>query len=259
MDYSVGFRRWIGRLLGVAACCLLLQAGTARGDLVLRVSYAGTDFDFAAGGVDTLTLSQAELDTLNADLAFLGADFEFNALAGTTTSPDGNPGTLTVTSKITSLLATTDTVDVLATSTDYDPGGLNTPVIMNSSNSDTYTLAPIVTNNTAFTSWFNPGNAEFAQEQVSPVVALASANPNSDSQSANAAHTPILGVQGALYGLTNLTTINIDATGAGTVIGTNGTTVVIAAVPEPASLALVAGLLPLGAIVLVRRRTTRRG
>jgi len=259
-DYSVGFRRWIGRLLAVAACSLLLQVGSARGDLILRVSYQGNDFDFFKMGTSG-TLSDAELLGLNSALTgVFGANFEFTSLAGTSTSPDGNPGVLTVDGAIRSLGAiASDEVDVFVTSTDYDPGGpLNAPISLNSSASDTFTLAPDDVNFTEFTSYFNPSNTEFATDVPSPLITLVSQNdPGQDvnSQSDTAPLTPLSGLGGATYGLTNLTSIFISTPGSGTVIDFQGTTTVnVAVIPEPASLALVAGALPLAVLALRRRR-----
>lgn len=248
-------RRLAGRLAAVAVCGLGLLGGTdANAALVIRVTYAGSDFDFTGAG--SLTLTPGELATLNGDLAMLGAEFEFAALAATSSSPSGNPGVLAQSALINAEEPTTDTVIITVTDTDYVTGLPTFRMDSSSSSTFTNTQAPPDTTETAFTSWFNPNNMEFDKQEVSPTVTLTSTGGlGNNSQSGDAAPTAISAQ--TTYGLTNEVVITIGpqfSTAADSVIQHQGSTTVVGIIPEPATVAMLLGILPLGAVRLLRRR-----
>ena len=99
----------------------------------------------------------------------------------------------------------TGSVTVLASDVDYNLPNIP-PGTMHSSASNTYFNATAGDTST-FQSWFNPSNTLGAQEVASPLVTLTSSAANPNSQSADAAPTPV--TLTTPYGLTNQMVITL--------------------------------------------------
>jgi hypothetical protein len=142
---------------------------------------------------------------------------------------------------------------VLASDVDYvQPDGVSRT--LSSSASNTYTNADAGDSN-VFKSWFNGSNTLGALETPSPSITLVSTagNPNSEGSDA----TPIPVSLADPYGLTNRVVIGLSGGQPGTAsrdAWTGATVVVARAIPEPSSMSLLLGALPVLVMVVRRRR-----
>lgn len=250
-----------GRLLLGVACGLgmmALAAGEARAaSLTLTVSES-------AGGASIAIADNSALDTnpavgvIDVNVALLNPSL--NNYTFTSLSANSNaPGTATVgalSQNGTAVLNTgsgTGSLTITASDVDYNlptgPAGR-----LASSASNTYTHANNG-NTTTFTSWYNPSNTLNATDVASGTVNLIAASPpDPNSHSGNGTPT-ITTPLTTPYGLTNTTVITLTGGSPGAAAQdqfTGSTT--LAAVPEPASLALMLTAVPVTLFGALRRR-----
>jgi len=248
-------------LMGVA-CGLSMLALTAiearAGSLEILVTESGgptipiTD----NGALDT----DPAIGVINANTTLLNlslVNYQFTA-AGLGANSN-SPGTTTVGSLVQNgnvqlLIGGTGSITIVATDVDYSlpaPG----PGSLHSNNGNNFANGS-AGDSQGFTSWYNPSNGLAATDVPSPTIGFVSTGPIGNSHSADAAATPITLVNP--YGLTNSTTITLTGgtPGALSQVGWTGTTQVIStAIPEPASMALMLGVLPVLVIGIRRRKT----
>jgi len=242
-----------------AACTLGLFASAARaGSLELLVTETGgptipiTD----NGALDTdPTVGVINTNTTLLNLSLV--NYQFTNLGAASNSPGATIGAF-LAQQGTAVLTPggTGSVTILATDVDYSlpTGGAGASRNMASSASNTYTNAT-AGNTDVFQSWFNPSNGLAAKEVASPVITLTSsaANPNSQGADAAATSVPLT----SPYGLTNekIVTLTGGTPGAAAQDAYTGATVITAsAIPEPASMALMLGALPVLVFAMRRRR-----
>jgi hypothetical protein len=241
-------------LMGVA-CTLGMFAFEARaGSLEILVTETGgptipiTD----NGALDT----DPTVGVINANTTLLNlslVNYLFTDLSSASNSPGGALVAFLVQQGTAVLIpGGTGSVTVLATDVDYSlPAGARE---MASSASNTYTNAT-AGDTDKFQSWFNGSNGLAAKETPSPVVTLTSSAANPNSQSDNAAHVPVS--LASPYGLSNekVVTLTGGAVGATAHDAWTGSTVIIASpIPEPASMSLMLGVLPVIVLAIRRRK-----
>jgi len=244
--------RSMALLMGVA-CTLGLFAFEARaGSLEILVTETGgptipiTD----NGALDTdPTVGIINTNTTLLNLSLV--NYQFTNLSAASNSPGSSSAAFLVQQGTAALIpGGTGSLDVLATDVDYSlPAGART---MASSASNTFTNAT-AGNTDTFQSWFNGTNGLAAKETPSPMVVLTSSAANPNSQAADAAPVPV--PLTSPYGLTNekVVTLTGGTPGATAHDAWTGATVIIASpIPEPASMSLMLGVLPV--IVLAMRR-----
>jgi hypothetical protein len=228
------------------------------GSLTLLVSETGgptvpiTD----NGALDT----DPAIGVINANATLLNlflVNYQFTALGAQSNSPGSlTVGTISQDGTVQLLLGGTGSIFILASDVDYAlPGGSSRTLL--SSASDTYTNAN-KGNSQEFTSWFNASNTLGAKELSSPTVTLASSSsivPNSHSGDA----APTGATLSTPYGLTDQMVISLSggALGALAQVQFAGSTAVTdAAVPEPASIALLG--IGMTALLAFRRHFKKR-
>lgn len=244
--------RSMALLMGVA-CTLGLFAFEARaGSLEILVTETGgptipvTD----NGALDTdPTVGIINTNTTLLNLSLV--NYQFTNLSAASNSPGSSSAAFLVQQGTAALIpGGTGSLDVLASDVDYSlPAGART---MASSASNTFTNAT-AGNTDTFQSWFNGTNGLAAQETPSPMVVLTSSAANPNSQAADAA--PVSVPLTSPYGLTNekVVTLTGGTPGAAAHDAWTGATVILASpIPEPASMSLMLGVLPV--IVLAMRR-----
>jgi len=229
------------------------------GTLEMIVSSGATTFDVLDNGPLDTNPAVNQIQALATGLVF--PDFNIVGLNASTNNPGAaNPAgaVLTVGGEVQrSTGGGAATLSVVVTDTDYTIP-LGSQLTLNSSNSATFSAVP-AGGTSAFTSWFNPSNTPGAMDVPSPTGTLTSTSTNVNGSSNTAAPTPV--GSSNPYGLTNETVITVGgATGAGipdVVFG--GSTQVLNAVPEPASLSLLAAGLPLAIWGWIKRRRLSLG
>jgi hypothetical protein len=248
----------LGALCGLG--CLGFAMGEARaGSLELLVTETGgptipiTD----NGGLDTdPTVGVINVNTTLLNLSLV--NYDFTVLGANSNSPGTSANGLVSQSGTAQLLpGGTGSITTLASDVDYSLPNIP-PGSMKSSASSTFTNATSGNIDT-FQSWFNGSNTLAAKETPSPIVTLFSTADNPNSQSGNAAPTPIS--LNTPYGLTNENVITLTggAPGAQAQDQYTGstTTVMTSAVPEPTSMALMLATLPVWIFGVMRRRKAK--
>lgn len=254
-------RKGRGHFLMGVACGLgmmALAASEARAaSLTITVSES-------AGGASVTIDDNGALDTnsaigiIDANAASLNGNlnnYSFSGLSATSNAP-GSVDQALLQQTGTAVLSSggTGSVTVLVSDVDYNLPGAG-PGRLLSSASNTYTGATNGDSH-AFTSWFNPSNTGGATDQPSPTVTLTALSPpDPNSHSGDAAPTPV--TLTVPYGLTNSSTITLTAAGASDQF-TGSTTITSSAIPEPASLALLATAVPFTLLGAYRRRKAAR-
>jgi hypothetical protein len=249
---------WI--LSGVAVLATLAAAPSARADFDIMISSGGTTIFQSIDNTleddnpttDQIGLSSAALSDLNAALSGAGLTLQFTSLAATTNRGSSSPfANLTVNGEVQGI----GTVEIAVSATDYNfPAGTVTTI--NSSGAETFTGAGDDTNG-LFTSYFNQSNTQDARETATGTLFFAPTPGTTVSSSMGTliSGTLPLVIPGATlpYSLTNVTTLNVTGD-ANTKLQFQGTTTVTAAVPEPASMALML----FGGAALAARKIRRR-
>jgi hypothetical protein len=249
-------------ILGVA-CGLGMLAFEGRAARAASLELIVTE----SGGAPITIGDNTSLDTdptvgvINVDtnpatgINLLLTNYMFTALGANSNSPGTAAlGFLSQNGTAQLLLGGTGSITVLASDIDYNRPNVP-PGTMHSSASNTYTNAT-AGNTDTFQSWFNGTNTLGAKETPSPVVTLTSTAGNPNSQSGDAAPTPITLV--TPYGLTNQKVITLTGGAVGALAQdqyTGSTTITGGTViPEPASMALMLTALPVAVFGVVRRR-----
>jgi hypothetical protein len=190
------------------------------------------------GGLD----SDPTIGVINANATLVNlslVNYQFTALGAQSNSPGAlSVGTISQNGTVQLLLGGTGSVSILATDVDYSlPGGSSRTLL--SSASDTFTNADKGSSQ-GFTSWFNSSNTFAAKESSSPTVTLNSSSSFPNSHGGDA--TPAAATLSAPYGLTDQMVISLSGGALGALAQAQfaGSTVITdAAVPEPASIALL--------------------
>src|SRR4051794_10481801 len=227
-----------------AASLTLTLTESAGGATVSILDNTALDTDPTVGVIDVVTTS----------LNPLLSNYLFAALGATSNAPGtSTQAALTQDAALRPIPGVgTGSISITASDVDYNlPSGPSG--FLQSSASDTYTNA--LTGSHAFTSWFNPSNTLNATDVPSSTVTLLAVNPpNPNSHSGDAPVTPV--TLTAPYGLTNTAVITL--TGGTTdlpwQIRIVGSMIVSAAIPEPASLALMLTAVPVTLFGALRRR-----
>jgi len=192
----------------------------------------------------------------NTGLNFLLDNYQFTQLGANSNSPGGgNTGFVTQTGVAQLLLGGTGSITVLASDVDYQvpPAG---PGTLHTSSTAEFTNATNGNTN-GFQGWYNPTNTLGNKEVPSPApvtLSTATGQPAADPHMGQT-NTPIALVNP--YGLTNQTVITLTGGSAGALAQDRfgGTAQTFSApIPEPASMALMLGALPVLVFGLMRRR-----
>jgi len=251
--------RSMALLMGVA-CTLGLFTFEARGGpLTITVQETGgLPITIQDGGA--LDLDMAEVGVILVNTTLLNANpelanYRFAALGANSNSPgDATDGFLSQNATVQLRLGGTGSVTVIASDNAYQfPNGATRT--MQSSASSTYTSAT-AGNTEVFTSWFNPNSVVGAKQIASGDVTNTSSAVNPNSQSGDAPPTTPLPLTNP-YGLTNQMVITLTGGSAGALAQNQyaGATAVIAAtIPEPASMTLMLGVLPVLVFGMRRRK-----
>jgi len=245
-------------LMGVA-CTLGMFTFEARGGpLTITVQETGgLPITIQDGGA--LDLDLAEVGVILVNTTLLNADpelinYRFAALGANSNSPGNTAdGFLSQNATVQLRLGRTGDVTVIASDNSYNfPNGLTRT--MNSSASSTYTNAT-AGNKEVFTSWFNPNSTVGAKQIASLDVTNTSSAANPNSQSGDAPPTTPLPLTNP-YGLTNQMVITLTGGSAGGLAQNqySGSTAVTASIPEPASMTLMLGVLPVLVFGMRRRK-----
>jgi hypothetical protein len=243
-------------LMGVACGLgmMALAASEARAaSLIITVSESvgGASVTIDDNGALDTNLAIGVIDVAAGSLNGNLNNYTFSGLSASSNSP-GDPTQAFLKQLGTAVLndGGTGSVTVLASDVDYNIPGAG-PGSLFSSASNTYTNAANG-DSQGFTSWFNPSNALGATEVTSPTVTLTALTPpNPNSHSGDAATTPV--TLTVPYGLTNSTTLTLTVAGSSNQF-TGATTITASAIPEPASLALLASAVPFTLLGAYRRR-----
>jgi hypothetical protein len=214
------------------------------------------------GATSYVILDEGPLDTLLAPppdnvnkiqavaAALLFPDYKVIGLSASTNNPGDSTGAnLTLGGHVQRLTSgAAPALIVSVTDTDYTaaPGGH-----LQSSASNTFTAAPTGDTRT-FVSYFNPSNTAYATDvPQGPQVPLSFTSSGMALNSHGASAATVGVPSTSLYGLTSVSTITLSAAGADLVFG--GSTQ-ITAIPEPASMVLLALGVPLVVFTLGRKR-----
>jgi len=252
------------RFLCGIACALMLAANVSNAragslELIVTESGGGGPIVIADGSVfDTsilpgvITVDTSLLNTFLVSYQFSDLGALSNALTA------GAVASLSQTGTVELLFGSpASTISVVATDIDWSSpsGGVAT---LNSSTSNTFTHTD-AGNTQTFQSWYNPSNALAGMEVPSSLLLLTSTGAAPNSHADDSPDT--LAASAKPFGLTNELIINLTG-GTSTAQSkdqfTGSTTLITSgAVPEPASLALMAIGLPLTVIgIRYRRRKT---
>jgi len=225
-----------------AASLTLTITESAGGASVQILDNTALDLDPTVGVIDVNTPG----------LNPLLANYSFTALGATSNAPGSSEqAALTQDGTARLIVGSTGSITITASDVDYNlPTGAGGT--LNSSSSDTFTNAT-AGNSHSFTSWFNPSNTLNATDVPSPTVPLLSGASSPNSQSGDAAPTPV--TLTAPYGLTNSAVITLTGgtSARPAQIQFTGSTT-ISAIPEPASLALMLTAVPVTLFGALRRR-----
>ena len=207
-----------------------------------------------------VNLIQAASASLNTGIF---PDFTIVGLNASTNNPGAdNPvgATLTVGGEIQRTTpGAAATLTITVTDTDYViPSGAPPTLELHSSNSSTFTNVP-KGDTSQFTSWFNPSNLPYATDVASPTLTLTSTGVTLNSSASTA--VPVTTGSILAYGLTNTTVITLGGEDGSLVpdVVFGGSTQILSAVPEPASLSLLAAGLPLAIWSWYKRRRLSLG
>jgi len=245
-------------LMGVACTLGMFAAGARAGSLEILVTETGGSTipiaDNSALDTDP-TVGVINVDTSPASgINLLLVNYQFTQLGAVSNSP-GSAGTgfVTQTGIAQLLLSGTGSVTVLASDVDYSqpaPG----PGTLHTSSTAEFTNATNGNTN-GFQGWYNPSNTLGAKEVPSPVTTFTATGQPAADPHMGKTDTPITLVNP--YGLTNQTVITLTGgtTGALAQDRFGGTVQTFAtAIPEPASMALMLGALPVLVFGFMRRR-----
>jgi len=248
-------------LMGVACTLGMFAVGARAGSLEIIISESGgavippiTD----NGALDTdPTIGVINVDTApGSGINALLSNYQFTQLGANSNSPGGgNTGFLTQTGVAQLLVGGTGSITVIASDIDYGvppagPGNLHissTAEFTNASNGNT----------NGFQGWFNPNPVSPGGKTPpgSPVTTFTAGGQPSADPHMGQTNTPITLVNP--YGLTSQSTITLTGGSAGALAQDRfGGTVqaFTAPIPEPASMALMLGALPVLVFGLMRRR-----
>jgi hypothetical protein len=244
----------------LVACGLLLSTITAgevgAGILQLTISEGPVSYVILDDGpLDTLAAPPPDntnkIQSLAAALVFL--DYKVVGLNASTNAP-GDPGlggtTLTVGGEIQRITSgAAQPLIISVTDTDYiAPSAAR---FLQSSTSSTFTSAS-ASNTRTFTSWYNPTNVPYATDDVQGLpIPLSHSSTGVVVNSHGDTATPKAVPPAVMYGLTNITQIDLSGAGADVVFG--GSTQVTS-IPEPTSVALITLGLPVVLLALRRKR-----
>jgi hypothetical protein len=243
-------------LMGVACTLGMFAAGARAGSLEIIVTESGGAAipipDNSALDTDP-TIGVINVDTAPATgINLLLTNYKFAQLGANSNSPGGgNTGFVTQTGVAQLLVGGTGSVTVLASDVDYNvpPAG---PGTLHTSSTAEFTNATNGNTN-GFKGWYNPSNTLGNKEVPSGAISFnASGQPAADPHmSQNDRGITLVNP----YGLTNETVITLTGGSAGALAQDRfGGTVQTAAIPEPASMALMLGALPVLVFGLMRRR-----
>jgi hypothetical protein len=245
-------------LMGVACTLGMFAVGARAGSLEILVTESGgptipildngaLDTDPTVGVINVLLQG-------NSGLNLLLNQYQFTQLGANSNSPGGgNTGFVTQTGVAQLLVGGTGSVTVLASDVDYNvpPAG---PGTLHTSSTAEFTNATNGNTN-GFRGWFNPSNTLGNKEVPSGAISFnASGQPAADPHmSQNDRGITLVHP----YGLTNETVITLTGGSAGALAQDRfgGTVQTFSApIPEPASMALMLGALPVLVFGLMRRR-----
>jgi len=190
-----------------------------------------------------------DLTALNQAVNSAGINLVFSALSATSNAanpPLNDIANLTINGTV----GGDGTLYILTSATDYTFPAGPTNYIVNSSASHTFTDVAAGTSPT-FTSYFNQSNTPNVTETATGTLVFAPL-PGTSSMALTA--PPLLISGSPVYGLSNVTRIQLASAGTTSSDQFTGTTTVASSVPEPGSLAL----LFIGGSALVARRVRRR-
>jgi hypothetical protein len=249
--------RSMALLMGVACTLGMFAAGARAGSLEIIVTEGSTVVPIADNSaLDTdPTVGVINVDTAPATgINLLLSNYQFTQLGANSNSPGSSAtGFVTQTGVAQLLLGGTGSITVLASDVDFNvppagPGNLHT--------SSTAEFANATNGNTnGFQGWYNPSNTLGAKEVPSPVTTFTATGQPAADPHMGQTNTPITLVNP--YGLTNQTVITLTggSTGALAQDRFGGTVQTFSApIPEPASMALMLGALPVLVFGLKRRR-----
>lgn len=228
------------------------------GTLEVVVSDGTTSYDILDGGPLDSNPNPNQITAVASALVF--PDYTFVGLNASTNNPgapDPTGAVLTVGGEVQRITSGGPVgLTITATDTDYTlPVG--PAMALSSSSSATYTNVP-AGNTSTFTSWFNPSNTPGAKDVSSGTITF-TGNGSSPQSFAGGPLTVGTGPSNP-YGLTNETVISLSGGAAGSVpdVVFGGTTQVHA-IPEPASLSLLAAGFPLAIWGWIKRRRLSLG
>jgi len=250
-----------GLVLGVVCGLgmILCSGGAARaGSLEMLVT--------ETGGPTIPILDNLGLDTdptvgvINVNTTLLNlslVNYQFAVLGSNSNSPGTEAnGFLSQSGTAQLLPGGTGSITVLASDIDFSHPSIP-PGSMQSSASNTFTNAT-AGNTDTFQSWFNGSNSLAGKETPSPIVTLTSTAVNPNSESGEAAPTPVsLNIP---YGLTNEKVITLTGGTPGALAQdqyTGSTTITGSIIPEPSSMALMLAALPVWIFGVMRRRKAK--
>jgi hypothetical protein len=253
---------WKRRSVLLGALCVLgglaFAVGEARaGSLEILVTESGgpTIPIFDNGALDNdFAIGVINVNTILVNLSLV--NYQFTALGAQSNSPGAlSAGTISQDGTVQLLLGGTGSITILAADVDYSlPGGSSRTLL--SSASDTYTNANKGSSQ-GFTSWFNPSNTLGGKEVSSPTLTLNSSSSFPNSHGSDAA--PTGASLSTPYGLTDQMVITLTGGTVGALAQDqfSGSTVITdAAVPEPASIALLG--IGMTGLLAFRRRLKKR-